>query len=205
MGDNHVGQLGDGTLNNTNKPEQIVSSGVNAIAAGNSHNLFLKSDGSLWTMGYNGYGELGDGTFNTTNNRPEQIVSNGVIAIAGGAYHSLFLKSDNSFWDMGYNGTGQLGDGFGGNSPLPEQIYPSPQPVLTNSISSKTNLQFNATCQFGGTFYLVAGTNLIQPLIQWTSVATNFINNRTNNLFKATLTNAVNSSAGQQFYILRSQ
>ena len=47
------GQLGDGTYNDTNRPEQIVASGVTAIAAGGGHSLFLKSDGSLWAMGYN--------------------------------------------------------------------------------------------------------------------------------------------------------
>ncbi len=50
--------------NNTNRPEQIVASGVTAIAAGDDHSLFLKSDGSLWAMGYNDFGELGDGTTN---------------------------------------------------------------------------------------------------------------------------------------------
>ena len=36
--------------------------------------LFLKSDGSLWAMGYNNLGQLGDGTYNSTN-LPEQIVA----------------------------------------------------------------------------------------------------------------------------------
>ncbi len=53
MGYNPFGQLGDGTLNNTNRPEQIVASGVTAIAAGSGHSLFLKSNGSLWAMGEN--------------------------------------------------------------------------------------------------------------------------------------------------------
>ena len=44
-----------------------MSSDVTAIAAGDSHSLFLKSDGSLWAMGDNGSGELGDGT--TTNHQ----------------------------------------------------------------------------------------------------------------------------------------
>ena len=51
MGDNSYGELGDGTYNNTNLPEQIVASNVTAIAAGGYHSLFLKSDGSLWAMG----------------------------------------------------------------------------------------------------------------------------------------------------------
>ena len=138
--------------------------------------------------------------------RPKQIVANGVTAISAGDYHSLFLKSDGSLWGMGGNWNGPLGNGFTNKSiTVPEQIYPSPQPVLTNYVSAITNLQFNASCQFGGTFYLRAGTNLTQPVSQWTPVTTNVINNRTNNLFSATLTNVVNASAEPKFYILQSQ
>lgn len=126
MGYNASGQLGDGTNSNTNRAEQIVSSGVTAIAAGGYHSLFLKSDGSLWGMGANDVGQLGDGTYNNTN-RPEQIVPGGVVAIAGGESHTLFLKSDGSLWAMGANEYGQLGDGTQGNNPyygtnVPEQI-----------------------------------------------------------------------------------
>jgi alpha-tubulin suppressor-like RCC1 family protein len=124
MGYNVSGQLGDGTFNNTNLPEQIVVSNVTAIAAGGVHSLFLKSDGSLWTMGANNSGQLGDGTFNNTN-RPEQIVASNVTAIAAGAGHSLFLKSDGSLWAMGYNVAGQLGDGTYNRTNLPEQIMAS--------------------------------------------------------------------------------
>jgi hypothetical protein len=53
----------------------IVGSKVAAIAAGDYHSLFIKSDGSLWAMGSNGYGQLGDGTTNVYSNRPEQILA----------------------------------------------------------------------------------------------------------------------------------
>ena len=33
-----------------------------SIAAGESHSLGIKSDGTLWAWGYNGKGQLGDGT-----------------------------------------------------------------------------------------------------------------------------------------------
>jgi alpha-tubulin suppressor-like RCC1 family protein len=107
MGDDSFGELGDGISgfsNQTNRPEQIVASNVTAIAAGDLQSLFLKSDGSLWAMGWNDDGQLGDGTYNTTN-RPEQIVASNVTAIAVGAQgkHSLFLKRDGSLWAMGYN------------------------------------------------------------------------------------------------------
>jgi alpha-tubulin suppressor-like RCC1 family protein/pimeloyl-ACP methyl ester carboxylesterase len=122
MGQNNYGQLGDGTFNNTNRPEQIVAGGVTAIATRNDYSLFLKSDGSLWGMGQNNYGQLGDGTFNNTN-RPEQIVAGGVTAIAVGDSHSLFLKSDGSLWGMGDNYSGALGDGtFYNNTNRPKQI-----------------------------------------------------------------------------------
>jgi alpha-tubulin suppressor-like RCC1 family protein len=114
MGFNGAGQLGDGTYNNTNLPEQIVASNVTAIVAGYNHSLFLKSDGSLWAMGYNHSGQLGDGStenYSYTTNEPEQIVASNVTAIAGGQSHSLFLKSNGSLWVMGNNQYGQLGDG----------------------------------------------------------------------------------------------
>ena len=129
MGYNASGQLGDGTTDNgtytTNQPEQIAASGVTAIAAGWWHSLFLKSDGSLWAMGYNASGQLGDGTYNNTN-CPEQIVASGVTAIAAGQYHSVFLKSDGSLWAMGYNVAGQLGDGTYNNTNQPERIVTGP-------------------------------------------------------------------------------
>lgn len=50
-----------------------MATNVTAIAAGESHSLFLKSEGSLWAMGDNQYSALGDGTLNDTN-RTEQIL-----------------------------------------------------------------------------------------------------------------------------------
>jgi alpha-tubulin suppressor-like RCC1 family protein len=121
MGENEVGELGDGTFVNAYSPEQIVASNVTAIAAGGSDSLFLKSDGSLWVMGWNSYGQLGDGT-HYNSNIPGQIVASNVTAIAAGYYHSLFLKRDGSLWSMGDNEDGQLGDGTYNNTNQPEKI-----------------------------------------------------------------------------------
>jgi alpha-tubulin suppressor-like RCC1 family protein len=130
--------LGDGTSGfgkMTNLPEQIVSSNVTVIAAGGNHSLFLKSNGSLWDMGYERYGQLGNGTYGTApfyaTNLPDQIVSSEVTAIAAGGSplmtsppsgHSLFLKSDGSLWVTGENYFGQLGDGTYNTTNRPEQI-----------------------------------------------------------------------------------
>ena len=95
---------------------------VTKIAAGAEHSLFLKSDGSLWAMGWNFYGALGDGTFFNQTDRPEQIVASNVIAIAAGSWHSLFLKKDGSLWAMGQGYYGQLGGGTYDPTNKPEQI-----------------------------------------------------------------------------------
>ena len=144
MGNNYYGQLGDdalggGTLNSkTNQPEQIVSSNVTAIAAGAYHSIFIKSDGSLWGMGYNLNGQLGDGTSGSNNwtNKPEQIVGSNVIAIASGCLseHSLFIKTDGSLWGMGENQYGALGDGTYSKS------YPNgknkPEQILSSNVTA---------------------------------------------------------------------
>ena len=76
MGTDLSGQLGDGNSGQFAEalsPEKIVSANVTAIAAGYSHSLFIKSDGSLWAMGYNNDGELADGSANNSV-FPERIV-----------------------------------------------------------------------------------------------------------------------------------
>lgn len=82
-----------------------------AVAAGDWHTLALKSDGSVWTWGYNANGQLGDGT-GTNRSSPVQVPGlTGVVALAAGWGHTLALKSDGSIWAWGSNPTGQLGDG----------------------------------------------------------------------------------------------
>jgi len=78
------------------------------VAAGYTHSLVLKDDGTLWAWGDNYHGQLGDGT-RTARKTPVKVMSD-VATIAAGAYHSLAVKTDGSLWAWGYNGYGQLGD-----------------------------------------------------------------------------------------------
>jgi hypothetical protein len=94
------GELGDVTDTPQCSPVLILPSAVMDISAGDYHNLFIKRDGSLWSMGCNSDGQLGDGT-TTSHGSPSQIVSSGAIAISAGGYHSLFLMNDGSLWGMG--------------------------------------------------------------------------------------------------------
>lgn len=85
-----------------------------AIAAGVSHSLFLKSDGTVWGCGNNLARELGVGTKTTTKygmeDTPIEIKGvSGVKAIASGSGYSLFLKHDGTVWACGMNDMGELG------------------------------------------------------------------------------------------------
>src|ERR1039457_4661575 len=58
VGGDNYGELGDGNFITSppygiNQPEEILPSGVIAIAAGAHHTLFVKNDGSLWAVGDN--------------------------------------------------------------------------------------------------------------------------------------------------------
>jgi alpha-tubulin suppressor-like RCC1 family protein len=81
---------------------------VTQICAGYAHSVFLKSDGSLWTMG--GSSRLWTNSAIASTNRPQQVMISGVTAIAAGAGYNLLLKNDGSLWAAGADNSGQLGD-----------------------------------------------------------------------------------------------
>jgi len=149
MGSNWAGQLGDGTITDRALPVQVMASpgvpvaNVTAVAAGGDHSLFIKSDETLWGVGWNFTGQLGNGTTSGfyASTVPTQVrISSGVaatnvIAVAAGHDHSLYMTGDGKLWAMGDNSYGQLGDGPATGSPWPVQIMASPGVPVTNAIA----------------------------------------------------------------------
>lgn len=136
-GRDYEGELGNTTVTTfSNLPVQVdrgasitdttylgddVLNPVIAIAAGFSHSLALKEDGTVWSWGENEFGQLGDGTITNSDTPVEVTGLINIISISAGAFHSVALMNDGTVWVWGYNILGQLGDGTTTDSHVPIQ------------------------------------------------------------------------------------
>jgi len=159
VGYNVLGQLGNGQ--NTYNSYSVVTtyglSNIVAISAGENHNLYLKSDGTVWAVGKNSYGQLGDGTFTNRNIAVQVIGLNGIIAISAGGNHSLFLKNDNTVWSVGRNSFGEQGDGTLNHKSIATQI-----PGLTGITKISAGGTFSLFLKNDNTVWAVGRNNFGQ-------------------------------------------
>ena len=133
-GAGHLGELGNNTGGDDNgafalEPVQVLQgggflTGVAAIDSGSRHTCALKTDGTVWCWGYDGFAQLGDATLGTgdyqTRLTPVQVVlGNGkltdAVAISAGGQQSCAIRSGGSVWCWGDDFYGELGDGTRGN------------------------------------------------------------------------------------------
>ena len=117
-GANATGQLGNGvTGTNAGAPVQVtgLTSGVLAIAAGQSHSCAIVTGGAAKCWGSNSNGQLGNGStdpnaaFPPDSNVPVQVtgLTSGVQTIATGYQHACATTS-SSVLCWGFNGNAQL-------------------------------------------------------------------------------------------------
>jgi alpha-tubulin suppressor-like RCC1 family protein len=120
------GQLGDNTTTNRSTPVTTFAGGTNwkQIACGSYHTAAIKTDGTLWTWGYNFYGQLGDNT-TTTRLTPVTTFAGGANwkQVAGGYVHTTAIKTDGTLWTWGLNSSGQLGDNTTVNRSIPVTTF----------------------------------------------------------------------------------
>ena len=169
-GYNDYGQLGNGdnALASLSTPTQVGTDVTWAsVSAGKYHTVALKTSGSLWAWGYNGYGQLGDGTL-VSKNTPTQIgtATNWASVSAGGNYTAA-VKTDGTLWAWGENFNGQLGDGTDGASAASPQQNDKQSPVkigtAANWLSVSAGANHTAAIKTDGTLW-VWGSNWVGQL-----------------------------------------
>jgi alpha-tubulin suppressor-like RCC1 family protein len=87
-----------------------------SVTAGGYHTVALRTDGTLWTWGYNSYGQLGLGHFSPSSyhreKSPQKVgQENNWKSVTAGGYHTGAIKTDGTLWMWGHNYYGQLGNG----------------------------------------------------------------------------------------------
>jgi hypothetical protein len=120
-GQNDVGQLGDGTVENSvgNGPQAVIGGlKFTSISARYTVTCALTARGRAYCWGANGVGQLGDGTTDNSNENGPQAVIGGhkFTSISAGASHACGLTAQGRAYCWGNNYQGALGDGTTANS-----------------------------------------------------------------------------------------
>jgi len=111
-GCNGNGRLGDNSTTERHTPTQESSNANDweSVAAGYRHTVAIKSDGTLWSWGDNGYGQLGDGTTDGKKvPTQESTKATDWKSVSAGEEFTVAIKQDGTLWAWGNNGHGQLG------------------------------------------------------------------------------------------------
>ncbi len=135
------GELGDGTVgspDNVAYPTRVQGlTGVVDAAAGRSHSVALRSDGTVWAFGNDTNGQLGDGVIQSPTDDPVPGPVQGladVVAIDATWSNTFAVRGDGTAWAMGQIG-GQAG-GVGGVTPAPVPDLTGVQQVASDGYTT---------------------------------------------------------------------
>ena len=146
-GHNHKGQLGQNSTNpygnGISSPVQVPGTTWNKVANGTNFILASKTDGTLWSWGYNALGGLGQND-KTDRSSPTQIPgTTWSDEITAGDQGSGAIKTDGTLWMWGNNPTGELGQNNKTQRSSPIQVpgttWRSVKDVFQTTIATKTD------------------------------------------------------------------
>jgi alpha-tubulin suppressor-like RCC1 family protein len=102
------GQLG-ANIDITNAPMRLgLDMDWRVIAAGSLHSVAIKTDGSLWAWGFNGYGNVGNGTFEIVRTPTRIGTDSDWVSVSCGNRHTIARKADGRLFSWGDNEYGQI-------------------------------------------------------------------------------------------------
>ena len=104
-------EVGIGNIVSPQSPS-IVSGLTNvvSIAAGADHTCAVKSDGTVWCWGSNGFGQLGNGTLNDALSPVQtNITTNNAVSVAAHSDNTFIVRSTGEVACWGINTNGQIG------------------------------------------------------------------------------------------------
>ena len=116
-GNNNYGQFGvntSGTGSSRSSPTQLPGSTWSKVCNVQWSTYSIKTDGTLWSWGYNKSGQLGQnqgpGNPSGSISSPTQIgTGTDWESMASAQYSALAIKTDGTMWGMGRNWYGELG------------------------------------------------------------------------------------------------
>ncbi|RYD71250.1 MAG: hypothetical protein EOP84_25225, partial [Verrucomicrobiaceae bacterium] len=133
--------------------------GVTDVAAGSSHSIARKQDGTAWAWGMNTLGQLGNGA-GTSRTGAVQVKNpsntgglTGVTGVAAGSHHSIAVTVDGAVWAWGYNSVGQLGDGTTATRNIPVQVKDNNGVALSDVVAVAANSFQSYALHRGGTVW----------------------------------------------------
>lgn len=123
LGDNRHGAApGASTLAAPSQLKQAFPSPIVSIVTGAGPTgpfaLAVLQDGTVWSVGDNGYGQLGDGTTTSRSTWAKIATLSTVTQVAAGGYSAYALLADGTVRAWGNNGSAQLGNGSTNNAAI---------------------------------------------------------------------------------------
>jgi alpha-tubulin suppressor-like RCC1 family protein len=124
------GSGGSGNLGNNQTlarltPITTSAGGANwkQVSCGQAHTAAIKTDGTLWTWGYNSFGQVGNNQ-TTDSNIPVTTFAGGTNwkQVSCGYRFTAAIKTDGTLWTWGFN-AGQIGDNTTTNRSIPVTTF----------------------------------------------------------------------------------
>jgi alpha-tubulin suppressor-like RCC1 family protein len=144
-GENQLGQLGDGTIDDRHEPTQVgTATDWRFVTATDLHTCGIRNDGSLWCWGQNSEGQAsGDGTTSNGVVTPMRVGNDSWKTVRAGSQYTCAIRTDSTLWCWGANFHGQLGDGTITDRSTPVQIGTATWTALSAGYAHTCGIQAN--------------------------------------------------------------